>query len=145
MAEFDLQFETRTARRPRLLQPSIQLQESRYGEGRGSPESRWTTSPSCGAAHPRAGFTPQPSPEQQTARPSKPINWEELINNAPEAEAPKPAEVAPVATAPAPEAPPAQPQAMPQADVDAETRAILEKAAKDLQDKLLGQGGNEDA
>ncbi len=96
-------------------------------------------------AQPQAGFTPPPAPEQQPARPSKPINWEELINNAPEAEAPKPAEVAPVATAPAPEPPPAQPQAMPQADVDAETRAILEKAAKDLQDKLLGQGGNEDA
>ena len=96
-------------------------------------------------AQPQAGFTPPPSPEQQPARPSKPINWEELINNAPEAEAPKPAEAAPVAAAPAPEAPPTQPQAMPQADVDAETRAILEKAAKDLQDKLLGQGGNEDA
>jgi len=111
----------------------------------GNPMSFFKKKDDAAPAQPQAGFTPPPSPEQQPARPSKPINWEELINNAPEAEAPKPAEAAPVATAPAPEPPPAQPQAMPQADVDAETRAILEKAAKDLQDKLLGQGGNEDA
>lgn len=94
-------------------------------------------------AAPQAGFTPPPAPEQQQPRPSKPINWEELINT-PEAEPPKQADALPAA-APAPEAAPPPPQAMPQADVDAETRAILEKAAKDLQDKLLGQDGNEDA
>jgi hypothetical protein len=71
----------------------------------------------------------------EAARPAKPINWESLVNAA-ETEPAKPEAGA------APEQSAATPSVKIPA-VDAETKAILEQAAKDLQDKI--RGNNDDS
>ncbi len=99
------------------------------------------------SANPMSFFSKKPTaeeppvnvqpPAEQTSyaepTPAKPINWEALINTPPEEQAP---------AQPAPQQPPAPPlEKLP--EVDDETRAILDKAAKDLQDKLRGNDDGE--
>ncbi|QQG36698.1 MAG: TraM recognition domain-containing protein [Micavibrio aeruginosavorus] len=72
--------------------------------------------------------TETPAADAASGKSGKPISWEELVN-APEPEGPKPIETSPPPAAPGSKAP----------EVDDETRAILERAAKDLQDKIGGK------
>lgn len=67
--------------------------------------------------------------------PAKPINWEALINS--------PAEQQPAQMPPPAPAQPATPPVEMLPEVDDETRAILDKAAKDLQEKLRGNDDGE--
>lgn len=83
------------------------------------------------AAQPPA--TPETPPA--AAAPAKPINWEALINTPP----PEPVQVqTPAAPTPVPE-PLQNTTADKLPEIDAQTRAILEKAAKDMQDKISGK------
>lgn len=83
------------------------------------PPAQPAAPPEAAAIDPAAGKT------------AKPISWEELIN-APEPEGPRPIETPP---------PPVQPTTpgSQAPEVDDETRAILERAAKELQDKIGGK------
>ena len=94
-----------------------------------TPPASAQETPAAAAANPMTFFKkpvaePQQPPvpvapiENPAAHTTKPVNWESLIN------------------APQEEPPTKQPE------IDDETRAILEKAAKDLQDKIRGSGDN---
>ena len=100
------------------------------------PAAQQPAPPPATSANPMSFFTKKPAGEEVAPppayvepAPAKPVNWESLIN-------------APQETPPAPpaEQPPAQAEKAPEKlpDVDDETRAILDKAAKDLQNKISG-------
>lgn len=95
----------------------------------GNPMSFFSKKPSAEDTPPLAAEPPateQPTYVEPT--PAKPINWEALINTPPEEQAPQQPTTPPVDKLP---------------DVDDETRAILDKAAKDLHDKLRGNDDGE--
>lgn len=79
-----------------------------------------------------AAPAPAATPESEAARAAKPINWEDLVNT-PESE--QAAAVPEASTTPVP------PEEK-LADVDDETRAILEQAAKDMEKKIRGDGND---
>ncbi len=97
----------------------------------GNPMSFFSKKPSAAEEPPAA--IEQPAAAQPTyvePAPAKPINWEALINT------------------PAETPPPPQPTTTPAEklpDIDDETRAILDKAAKDLHEKLRGNDDGENS
>lgn len=102
----------------------------------GNPMSFFTKKPAAAETPPSPPPAPQAPPpaapetplsDTGAGKPAKPISWEDLINT-PEPEGPKPIETPP------PEIPGSKAP-----EVDDETRAILERAAKELQNKIGGK------
>ncbi len=131
------------ATRPQAIPPAAPVPAAPPAEAATPPAAAASGNPMAFFKKPtgeEAATTPAapqaaPAAPEEPARPVKPINWESLINAA-ETEPAKPeTSVAPepATTAPSVKIP----------DVDAETKAILEKAAKDLQDKI--RGGDDDS
>ena len=127
-----------TATPPSFTQASAETNQSASA----NPMSFFSKKPAATDEQPPAAVQP---PAEQTSyvepAPAKPINWEALINTPPQNPAPESQPTEQPPAQPAPQQPAMPPLELP--DVDDETRAILDKAAKDLQDKLRGNDDGE--
>ncbi|MFN3826684.1 MAG: type IV secretory system conjugative DNA transfer family protein [Micavibrio sp.] len=105
----------------------------------GNPMSFFAKKPAGEETSAAPAATPAATPSQEPVaeeapRQGKPLNWEDLVNS-PDTE-PESAEAAA-----SPAAPAAPTEKLP--DVDDETRAILEQAAKDMEKKIRGEGNDD--